>query len=54
MGFKDTAKSVNITPTPNSNTSVGDGYLGGKDAWAPVNLAAAANTYTGKGGSKRD
>ena len=53
MGFR-TPLSRSTSPTPDSNTSVGDGYLGGKDAWVPVNLAAAANTYTGKGGSKRD
>jgi hypothetical protein len=32
----------------------GDNTPDGRQGWAPINPAAAPNTYTGKGGSKRD
>ena len=58
--FSTSANHVEITPTPDSNTSAADGKLGGDNSpdgrrgWAPINPAAADNTYTGKGGSKQD
>jgi hypothetical protein len=48
-----------VHPTPDSRPSAADG-IGGKNSpdggrgWAPINPAAAPNTYTGKGGSKHD
>ena len=57
--WTDAANKVAVTPTPDSNTSAGDSRLGSKNTpdgargWAPINPAAADNTYTGKGGSKR-
>jgi len=58
--FTDSAKSVTITPTPDSRSDACDGYLSGDNSpdgargWAPLNPVAARNSYTGKGGSKRD
>ena len=56
--FSDTAKSVTVTPTPASAPAKADGHLGDKTSnpgpklYAPVNVAAKPNTYTGSGGSK--
>ena len=56
--FSNTTNHNVVTPTPDSKSKA-DGYLGGKNSpegargWAPINPAAAPNTYTGKGGSKR-
>ena len=53
--FRGTAKSVTITPTPDSKPGACDGRLGGDNTpdgrrgWAPINPAAAPNTYTAKG-----
>jgi hypothetical protein len=50
----------NVHPTPDSQPGASDGKLGGKNSpngrqgWADINPAAAPNTYTGNGGSKRD
>jgi hypothetical protein len=58
--FSDTARHVTVTPTGDSKPGACDGYLAGKNSpdggkgWAPINDAAKPNTYTGKGGSKRD
>jgi hypothetical protein len=57
--FSDTTKHNRITPTPDSRPGACDGHLGGDNSpdgrkgWAPINPAAAPNTFTGKGGSKR-
>jgi hypothetical protein len=58
--FTDSASEVRITRTPASAPGVSDGKLGGKNSpdgrqgWANMNPTTADNTYTGKGGSKRD
>lgn len=58
--WSDTSNYNKIMPTPNSKPGACDGYLGqknspdGRKGWAPINDAAKPNTYTGKGGSKRD
>jgi hypothetical protein len=56
--FSDTAKSVTVTPTPDSKPAKADSHLGdhfadkGRRGWADVNPAAKPNTFTGPGGSK--
>jgi hypothetical protein len=58
--FSNTTNHNVIVPTRDSKPVASDGYLGGKNSpdgargWARINPAAAPNTYTGKGGSKRD
>ena len=58
--WSDTSNYNKFTPTPNSKPRACDGYLAGKNSpdgargWAPLNNSAKPNTYTGKGGSKRD
>jgi len=59
--WSNSASHVEITPTPDSTPSANDGKLGGRNThdgrqgWAPINKAAAPNTYRGdKGDSKRD
>jgi hypothetical protein len=59
VGYADTAKHVEITPTPDSKPGACDGYPSGKNSadgrrgWAPINDAAKVNTYTSGSGSKR-
>jgi hypothetical protein len=56
--FSDTAKSVTVTPTPDSKPRAADRHLGdaiadkGRRGWADINSAAKPNTFTGLGGSK--
>jgi hypothetical protein len=47
--FSGTTKHNVITPTPDGGKNSSPDSKG----WAPINPAAAPNTYTGKGGSKR-
>jgi len=57
--FANNTSHNEIHPTPDSKPSACDGRLEGRNGpdggrgWAPFNPAAAPNTYTGKGGSKR-
>jgi hypothetical protein len=59
VGFSDTCKHLEITPTPDSKPGACDGYPSGKNSadggrgWAPINDAAKVNTYTSGSGSKR-
>jgi hypothetical protein len=50
--FSDTTQHNEIHETPDSKPKANDGH--GERGWAPINAAAKPNTYTSKGGSKRD
>jgi hypothetical protein len=50
--FSDTSKHNEIHETPDSKPSAND--LDSARGFAPINPAAKPNTYTAKGGSKRD
>jgi hypothetical protein len=59
-GYTDTCKDCDVTPTPDSDPSGADGWLGddyvtdkGPRLWRPMDSVTARNTYTGPGGSKR-